>query len=250
MAIPKIRKIGHVKFIFIYRDVKTSMFLMMDDGRVFMEMLNSRHKQHACQAKIAMMVDDEIAWLTSEKINTFNKKMSKYQIDENTSIVYTSDYKYQQDPQKNTDLIFNLIDTVRQYTNSSFRYIDLGYVILVIKNSFNSKKIIPSRTEHTLREKFINQKRNIRSFCVVSRYINTTYDYLYEKKLCHWISDEFNEKINLMSRASRQRMKILSVGLFYMCVKAWNRENLRKVCGHDLKHKNYILKNIKVDEDS
>lgn len=250
MSIPKIRKInGHARFIFVYRDVKTTMFIMLDDGRVFMETFNSRLKKAASSVKTKSIISDQTAWLTTEKIKTFNNKMSKYLIDERTDIVYTSDWEHYQDPKHNTDIIFNLLDTIRQYSNSSFRYVDIGYIILGIKHSFKSNEIIPASAEKKLREKFIQTKRNLRSFCVISRYINTSYEYIFKRKLCHWISEEFNEQINLMSRATTQRFKILSVGLFYLCVKAWNRDNIRKTCGYDQSHKNYILKDIKIIED-
>ena len=91
----KLKKInGHVRFIFAYRDVKTSMFIMLDDGRVFMEIFNSKR------------TDDYSA---IERIHSFNKKMSKYLIDERTDIVYTSDYAHYEDPKhNNTDILYSV----------------------------------------------------------------------------------------------------------------------------------------------
>jgi hypothetical protein len=234
----KLKKInGHVRFIFAYRDVKTSMFIMLDDGRVFMEIFNSKR------------TDDYSA---IERIHSFNKKMSKYLIDERTDIVYTSDYAHYEDPKhNNTDIVFNLLHTIYQHTNSSFRYVDPAYIVIGLKNSFKCNEILPKRSETTLRKKFAKQTgRNTRSFCVITRYINTSYEYILRRKLCHWINDEFTEAINLMSKAACQRLKVLSVGLFYLCVTVWNRKYIKNLCGYDQQFKNYVLKNIKlVDND-
>jgi hypothetical protein len=248
MAIPKVRKIGHAKFIFIYRDVKTSMFIMLDDGRVFLETFNSMLKTSASN-KLKRTTNSSIEYLVSEKITTISDKLSKYLIDGTTDIVYSSDWEHYKDPQSNDDIIFNLLNFIRQFTVCSFRYVELGHVVLGIKNSFKSNKIIPTSAEENFRKNAVNRHISLRGFNRVTRYINCAYDYIFERKLCHWISEEFNEKINLMYRGSRQRMKILAVGLFYICVKAWNRANIKKICGYEQQHKNYVLKNIKIIED-